>query len=91
MIVACVRIHGAASFVADSHLHLVCVALDVNIAREDRTIVGNDDIRLVSVQHMHGDPIEMPAILLKDKELCSFLSHRIDGQNNLIVPLFDGN
>lgn len=67
MSVACVWIDSSTGFVANSHLHLVSVAQSNHIAREQCSIVGENNRRLILMNYMNRNPIKVVAILLEDK------------------------
>jgi hypothetical protein len=89
MVMPGVRVNTAAGFVLQGHLHLVSASHGNHVTGKQLSIICDDDRKLVAIFHVHRKPIEVIAILLKDEVFRSFPSNRVDGQNDLIIPLLN--
>ena len=67
MVVPGMWVSSAAGLVLQCHLHLMSPALCHNIAREDRTVTLQHDVRRITIRHLDSDPVEVIAVLLKDE------------------------
>ena len=85
------RISPGAGLVFKGHLHLMSTSPRDDVARKDRSIVGDDDRRLVAALNVDGDSVEMVAVLLEGIKLGAFFRDGLDGQHDFVRPLLDGN
>ena len=87
MVMTGVRIDSTTGLVLKGHLKLMRATRGNDITGKQLPIVSDNDGILISISDVDGQPIEVVAVLLKNKVFRTFLSYSINREYDLFLPL----